>query len=109
MIQAAVLIYQYKLNKAYPGIGWWAAGSLAGAAGFALNVLREMEPFRIWALIAGNGLLVAALILFYIGVARFLGKTERRGSLLAGWILLLVLLAYYTLIDDQIVTRVVLV
>ena len=109
MIQAAVLIYQYKLNKAYPGIGWWAAGSLAGAAGFALNVLREMEPFRIWSLIAGNGLLVAALVFFYIGVARFLGKTERRGSLLAGWILLLVLLAYYTLIDDQIVTRVVLV
>ena len=58
MIQAAVLLYQYKLNKAYPGIGWWAAGSLSGAAGFALNVLREMEPFRIWSLIAGNGLLV---------------------------------------------------
>ena len=108
MIQAAVLLYQYKLHKAYPGIGWWAAGSLAGAAGFSLNVLREMEPFRIWALIAGNGLLVAALIFFYIGVARFLGKAERRGSLLAGWILLLVLLAYYTLIDDQIVMRVIL-
>ena len=108
-IQAVVLLYQYRLNKVYPGIGWWAAGSLAGAAGFFLNVLREMEPFRIWALIAGNGLLVAALILFYIGVARFLGRKERRGSLLAGWILLLVLLAYYTLIDDQIVTRVILV
>ena len=46
MIQATVLLFQYKLNKAYPGLGWWAAGSLAGAVGFALNALREQEAFR---------------------------------------------------------------
>ena len=107
MIQATVLLFQYKLNKAYPGLGWWAAGSLAGAVGFALNALREQEAFRLWAIIAANELLAAALALFYIGMACFLERKEHRRNLLAGMLFLLLLLAYFTLIDDQIVTRVI--
>ena len=107
MIQATVLLFQYKLNKAYPGLSWWAAGSLAGAVGFALNALREQEAFRLWAIIAANELLAAALALFYIGMARFLERKEHRRNLLAGMLFLFLLLAYFTLIDDQIVTRVI--
>lgn len=105
MLQALMLLFHYRLNRPYQGLNWWALGSLMVAAGFALQTLRDVDFLRAGATIAGNALLAAPLIFFHIGLARFLEKKDRSRSLLALWVGFVIVYSYYTLIDDDVSAR----
>ena len=108
VIQSLILLSQHRLNRPYQGLGWWALGSLALAAGFALQTLRDVDFLRAGVIIVGNALLAAPLILFHIGIARFLEKKDQRFSLLALWVGFVIVYSYYTLVNDDASTRVLL-
>ena len=40
VLLAVVLYAQYRFNRRYPGVGWWAAGQATVAAGMVVSTLR---------------------------------------------------------------------
>ena len=107
IIQAAILLFQYELNKSYRGLGWWALGSVAGATGFTLNIFRDIGFLREWILIFSNALVVIPAIFFHIGIARFLSQNERRCFLITLWVGFMTVFCYYTLVHDDVSVRVI--
>ena len=108
VIQAGILMYQYRLDQTYRGIGFWALGSIAAAAGFALRGLRSETFLQAETLLLSNLLLASPLFFYHIGIARFFGKKERHRFLVALWIGYVVIFSYYTLIRDDSSIRVIL-
>jgi hypothetical protein len=61
-IQILVLVYQYAINRRYPGIGWWLLWSAAEVAGFAFMLLREVPAIHRLAIIGQNSLIVSGVL-----------------------------------------------
>ena len=105
-IQAAILLLQHRMNPGCRGLDWWALGSVAGAAGFALNLLREVDPVRTFIPVVGNLLLVSALIGFRAGILLFAGQPARGRTLLLILAGTAAFLAWFTVVRDDIQVRV---
>jgi diguanylate cyclase (GGDEF)-like protein/PAS domain S-box-containing protein len=101
ILLAVVLFAQYRVNRAYPGLGWWSAGQAAVAAGFVLSALRGDSLLGRLAVPAYQALLVLGTALIYVGVARFLGRRVRRGWLVALLLALVAWSTYHTFVDDN--------
>jgi diguanylate cyclase (GGDEF)-like protein/PAS domain S-box-containing protein len=109
VIQAGILVLQYWNNPGYPGVGWWALGSIASAGGFSLIILRANPVWLTVAVIGGNTLFVASQILFYRGTQKFLGLRERAQVLYVAALLNFLVLVYYFFVDDQPLARTILI
>ena len=108
IVQVVVLFIQYRLNKTYAGLGWWAASSAALALGFGFNYLRDMRDTPIIgqiAIIANIIMFVSGVSLLYVGVLRFFGQRESRGWLITLCVLTTFIVIYFTVIDDRIAIR----
>jgi diguanylate cyclase (GGDEF)-like protein/PAS domain S-box-containing protein len=75
--QVIVLFVQFKVSRAYWGIGWWVLGSAFMALGVVLMPLATVKSMRIIAGFA-NPMVVLGQVLLYVGILRFLGKREKR-------------------------------
>jgi hypothetical protein len=80
-MQVVALFVQYRLDRTYPGLGWWTLGNTFWALGSIFNCLRAVPSLTTIAIIANNILFLNALVLLYVGVLRFLGRHESRGWL----------------------------
>lgn len=109
IIQAGILLLQYRNNPGYPGIGWWALGSICTASGFALNLFRASPVWLPVAVILGNSLFIFAQLFFYKGSQQFLGLRKKLPYLYAGSVLYFCSLIYYFYIEDQLAVRAILV
>ena len=90
--QVLAFAVQYRLNRAFPGTGWW----LAGSAGLALgHVLLTLGPVPVVGVLGwlGNPVMVAGRIAILVGVLRFLDRREHRRAI-AG-LFILILACYY--------------
>lgn len=101
VLLAAVLLVQYRVNKRYPGFGWWAAGQAALALALILNNARSASwagrvAIPVWQICAYTG-----FALVYVGLLRFLGRRERRGRL----VLLAAVLAFWATTFTFVVDR----
>jgi diguanylate cyclase (GGDEF)-like protein/PAS domain S-box-containing protein len=83
VLLALSLVAQYRINRAYPGFGWWAAGQSFVAMSFILSNLRGGSFAGRLIIPVWHVCVILGFALVYIGVLRFLGRRERRGPLLA--------------------------
>jgi len=79
MLQVIALYVQYRVNKAYKGIGLWLLGSTLMVAGSLLMPLVYLKsPLMLLSALA-NPLVVGGQVFIYWGIIRFLGvKANKR-------------------------------
>jgi PAS domain S-box-containing protein len=107
VLQAVALFLQYLVNRTYPGPGWWVLGAMALAVGFIANSARTHPVFGHAAVVANNALFTGGFVLLYIGIMRFFGRRERIALVIAYWLVVTLLAAYFTYVqDDQALRRV---
>lgn len=109
LLQVIALFFQYKLNKAYLGIGWWLLGFTSLAMGYGFLFLRDLILIKLITIVFANSLILSGFIFLYIGVMRFLDKKENRGIVISIFVLFLLSYFYYTYFDDDITLRTVIV
>jgi PAS domain S-box-containing protein len=105
LIQLIVFLYQYIINKHYKGVGWWLLWSAAEVAGFLFLLLRDIPSIHIIAVILQNVLIISGVIFVYIGIMRFIDRTENRRIILAILILYIASFLYFLFINDDIQIR----
>jgi diguanylate cyclase (GGDEF)-like protein/PAS domain S-box-containing protein len=105
-VQVIALFIQYRLdNKTHDGPGWWVLGNAIWSAAALFNFLRDNPTIGWFAIIANNALFVSALVLIYTGVQRFMGRRVNRLGLTILCILVTVIAAQFTLIDNDLIIR----
>ncbi len=101
IIQAGTLVFHFRTNRNFRGIGWWALGSVATAFGFMLNFFRGLESIRPFAILIGNPLLWVALLCSYVGIRRFFGQREHKALLASVWLVFVVAFSYVTVVSTD--------
>jgi len=104
-LQVIAIFLQYRINRTYPGIGWWLLAFLSLAVGFIFTLLRDGLPIKLITIIAGSTLTFSGPVFMYIGVMRFLGKKENRKMVIWLYVIFLLLYFYYTYVIDDINAR----
>ena len=104
-MQVAALFGQYRMDKTHSGSDWWTVGSALLALGFAVNLLRNIPPFGMTAIIANSVMFFTGLAFLYVGVLRFFGRQERRGRLVSFGLFFILLIVYFTVVDNNLMAR----
>ena len=101
VIQFAVFIHQYRVNRTLRGVGWWLLWSGVEVLAFMCMLLRGIPALQPTAIIAQNGLLVLGVMFFYIGLLRFYDRKENRRLLLSIYAAYLAGLCYFLFGQDD--------
>ena len=109
LLQVIAIFFQYRVNKAYLGIGWWVLGFAAIAMGYGLIFLRDLVLSKLITIIFGNALILLGSILIYIGIMRFLDKKENRSMVISIFAVFILSFFYYTYFDSNITLRTVII
>lgn len=105
LMQVAVFAHQYRVNKTYPGVGWWLLWSAAEVIGFSFIFLRSIPAFLPVAIVVQNSMIVAGTIFLYVGVALFLGLKVNVRFIVTVGSLFLAGLFYFLIIDNNMMIR----
>jgi hypothetical protein len=105
LMQVGALFIQYRVDKTHAGPGWWTLGSASLALGFAFNYLRDAPAVAPIAIIGNNLLFLAGASLLYVGVLRFLGRTEPRAMLVVLFAIVSAAIVYFTFVQDNVPAR----
>jgi diguanylate cyclase (GGDEF)-like protein/PAS domain S-box-containing protein len=109
LLQVLALFVQFRINKAYRGVGWWVLGYASLTVGYGLLFLRGLVTVKLITVILANGLVILGPIFLYIGVLRFLGHREDQRVVISILAFYLLSFLYYTYVDDDITLRTVIV
>jgi len=74
LMQVLIFYHQFRINKAYEGVGWWLLWSAVEVIGFGVMFLRSIPSLLPAIIIVQNTMLVAGTVFLYIGVRKFLGQ-----------------------------------
>ncbi len=105
IMQVVVFFHQYKVNKAYKGIGWWLSWSAAEAIGFVVILFRDIPAILSLVIVIQNTAIVLGTIFILIGVQRFLGKKENQLSIALFFGLYFIALVFFVVVRDDIQLR----
>jgi diguanylate cyclase (GGDEF)-like protein/hemerythrin-like metal-binding protein len=105
LMQFVAFIIQYRIDPNRPGPGFWATASAIGCAGLAASFLRDLPGFRVPAIVAYNFSLLGGQFLVYIGIMRFLGRTEQRVPLAALAVLGAAAALAFSVVQDNFIAR----
>ena len=110
LINAAVMIFIYRIAPRYPGLNRWALGNTFFAIGCMLVLARGQIPDLVSIIIA-NGFVLLGPALLHDGVHHFLAApSPKRHNWGYPFISLnLLLLSYFTLVHDNLNVRVIIV
>ncbi len=106
--QVIILFVQFKVGRAYRGIGWWALGTLTMSLGIILMPLVTEKSLQVLASFS-NPLVVLGQILLYIGTMRFLDKKENRKVLATIFAVFIISYYYYIYVNFSISARTILI
>jgi|GEM_PF-221046 PAS domain S-box-containing protein len=109
IIQVIALFFQYRVNKARHGPGWWVIGFAFLSMGYGFLFLRDLTPINAITIFLANALLVSGYTLIYIGVMRFLDKKENHLFIFTILAIFILSLIYFTFFKDDITLRTVLI
>ena len=109
VLQIMAMYLQYKVNKAYQGIGWWVLGFTSMAMGYTFLLLRDLIPIQLVTIICANTLILLGPILTYIGIMRFLDRKENRTIVISVFAVFMPLFFYYTYVNNHITLRTVII
>ncbi len=107
VLLAVILGMQYRLNRerSFAGLGWWALGQTAVAAGLVVSAARAESGSGRAAIPLYQGLLVVGTALILVGLLRFMGRRERTGPLVALLVAFIAWSTFFTFVVDDIVVR----
>ena len=105
LIQVAVFYQQFKINKNFHGIGWFLLWSIAEVIGFSGMLFRNIPIVHSASIIVQNTSIFVGTIFIYIGILRFLERSVNRKGILFFTILYFLAICYFTLVDDNILMR----
>jgi len=105
ILLAIVLVLQARFNRAVPGLGWWAAGQAAVAAGMVVSAFRGDSTLGHVAVPVYQSLLIGGAILILVGAMRFVGRRVPRGALAATWLAAIAWATVFTFVDDNYTAR----
>ncbi|WP_295449412.1 diguanylate cyclase [uncultured Thiodictyon sp.] len=103
-----VLLVQYRVDKADHvsdnGTGWWALGIASLGLGFVFDFIREASSsLGLAAVLLNHLFFVSGMVFLYIGVLRFLGRRERRSPLLGFLLVFVLIVAFFTFLDNSLI------
>ena len=102
---SAVMFFVWRSSKTYVGFGWWTAGNTLCAFSFLLIIGQGSIP-AIISVSLSNTLGVGALLVAYVGIRTFFGRS-RRLYLVAGFLLLNAIFnVCFVYIVDSVVMRI---
>lgn len=81
VLQCMAVFFQYRLNKAYLGIGWWVLGFTSMALGSFFLLLRHFVAIELITIIPANALILLGPIFIYLGIMRFLLRRFWQGDI----------------------------
>ncbi|HPS85705.1 MAG TPA: histidine kinase dimerization/phosphoacceptor domain -containing protein [Spirochaetota bacterium] len=105
ILQIAVILMQYLVNKTYKGIGWWLTGYILIAVGFALIPLREFAPLEKLSIILSNVFQLSGSLALYIGINIFFDRKIKSFFLSLASVIYFVLIAYFTYAEYSLPAR----
>jgi len=108
-LQVMAIFFQYRINKAYAGIGWWLLGFASMALGSFFLFLRDVIAVKLITIICANASILVATIFIYIGIMRFLDKKENRTMIISVLAAFILSFFYYTYVNDDITLRTVII
>ena len=109
LLQVIALFLQYRLNKAYQGIGWWLLSFASMVVGYGLIAARELISIKLITIITANFLITLGPAFIYIGIMRFLDKKENRSIVFSIFAVFFLFFFYYTYFDNNITLRTVII
>jgi len=107
-VQAIVLLIQYRVNRSFPGTGWWVTGTSFMALGGALMLFLAFEPIW-WVSIFANPLLILGQLFLYVGMLRFFGKAAKRWTIVLPYVCFVLGYLFFIFFDRNLSARTVLV
>jgi signal transduction histidine kinase len=105
LTQVLVFFLQYRINKAYRGVGWWLLWSVAEFVGFGFMLLRNIPSIFPVVVLVQNIMIVAGTVFLYIGIKRFLDKAVNLKLLIPVVSAFITGLIYFLFIDNDIQIR----
>lgn len=106
LFQSVFMLLYAGVLKHYRGIRYWALGNILFAGGMTLWLLRGPIPPG-FSIIFGNSLVIVAACFIYFGSSLFVKKTPSSLWVFALPVLTFLLFIYFTLYDDNIAIRTV--
>lgn len=109
LLLAVVLLF---LRLSYPksirGLGWWAAAPAVSFVSTLLFAARGQIPDLV-SVVAANGLLLTGIAMFYFGARHFFGLAPAYRSRMGLILVVLPVLAWYTLVEPSFTARILIV
>lgn len=99
------MYFIWRVQKTYPGFGWWTLANLVAAVGFALLSLRGMAPDFL-SIILGNTLAIVSNLLCVEGNHKFLGLKDSKWIGLGATGAYFLLISYFTYQNDNVIHRI---
>jgi PAS domain S-box-containing protein len=109
IIQFIALYIQFKVIRAYKGLGWWLLWSGVEVLGFFVILLREIPSLLPVVIILQNSFIIAGTIFIYIGVLRFFNKKVNLKLIISTSLLFLIGLHFFLFVVNDIQIRSVLI
>lgn len=107
-IQAMAFYLMTIAIRKYKGTDLWALGGLSIALGHGFIFLRGLHTNHDGLLIiASNFFQIGGVLLFYIGSKLFFNFQKKNSLLISAFALFLLVIGYYTFIDDQLRFRII--
>ena len=108
VVLSITMFFILRTRMTYPGFDLWTAGNASFAAGFLLVILRGVIP-DVLSIVAANAILLISALLFSEGIRIFRGKAFRKVLCALLVALIMVLLSYFTFVNNDIGIRVIIV
>ena len=77
------LLVVWPTSRQVPGFGYWALGTISGAASWPLMLQRGRLDNPLLVLVLPTFLVLFTVLTYYLGARRFTGKSVKRGMLIA--------------------------
>ena len=104
-LQSFVLIILSRINQNYKGIKFWAAGGFAIAIGSLFKFYEQTPSFEVIKVLGFNLFYFLGLILFYIGVLRFMNKKVNLFPTLLFLLFYMLLIVYFLIFNNDLLIR----
>ncbi|MDD4921508.1 MAG: PAS domain-containing sensor histidine kinase [Bacteroidales bacterium] len=107
LIQAIAFFLMTFAVRKYKGTTLWGFGELFIALGCGTIYLRCFGHFENILVMTSNFFQIGGILLFYIGSKSFFGLKQKNIPLFAAFMIYLLIIGYYTFIDYQLRTRII--
>jgi diguanylate cyclase (GGDEF)-like protein/PAS domain S-box-containing protein/putative nucleotidyltransferase with HDIG domain len=106
-IQSIFIFNQSFHNKKIDGIKEYALGSMFLSLGFLFVFLIKQDYIAVFSLVSGHIIIMLAIVYQHIGMTRFMGIKVRTRLLTLFFTVSSVLIVYYSVLENEIMRRVV--